>query len=145
MVTLQFGWMVGGGGGDEELYVTRDGAKTWQSIELEPPAETEEMREHMARLQLFERSFHPSGRATPRYSSGASYDLPTFKDPKHGYVSVTYPGVTVLFATDDGGVTWKPDRVVEGRPIGASAVVDSNWITVRVAKDGMLLGINFLY
>jgi photosystem II stability/assembly factor-like uncharacterized protein len=136
MVTPQFGWMVGGGG-NEELYVTRDGAKTWQTVELEPPEETEQMQQYKARLQSFERSFHPSGRGTPRYSSGASYDLPTFKDLKHGYVSVTYPGVTVLFATDDGGVTWRPDRVLEGRPAGPSALVDSTWIVARVPRNGM--------
>ncbi|MFZ0244901.1 WD40/YVTN/BNR-like repeat-containing protein [Candidatus Binatus sp.] len=143
MLTPEQGWMVSGGA-NEELLVTRDGAKTWQRIELESPVKTDQMREYDRNFEQFEQSFQRTipaaaklARKEPQHPSYAAYDLPTFDDPKHGHVSVTYPGVTVLFATDDGGVTWKPEKVVEGRPIGASAVVDSNWITVRVAKDGM--------
>ena len=49
----------------------------------------------------------------------------------------------MLFATNDGGVTWKPDRVLAGlqdTQTGskvASAMADSTWITGRVPKDGM--------
>ena len=49
----------------------------------------------------------------------------------------------MLFATADGGVTWKPDRVLtglqehsEGEKV-ESAVADSTWITARVPKNGL--------
>ncbi len=145
LVTPQFGWLVGGGAGNEELLVTRDGAKTWQTVELESPVKTDLMRKYDRNLDQFEQSFQralpPAAaklvRKEPQHRFYAAYDLPTFEDPKHGHVSVTYPGVTVLFATEDGGVAWKPDRVIEGRPVGPSAMVDSTWITARVPKNGM--------
>ncbi|MGB3549499.1 MAG: hypothetical protein WA993_02330 [Candidatus Binatus sp.] len=151
MVTPQFGWLVGGGANDE-LLVTRDGAKTWQRIELESPVKTDQMREYDRNFEQFESSFQalpPAAaklareRAQEEDHSYAAYDLPTFEDPKHGYVCVTYPGVVVLFATKDGGVTWKPDRVLtglqehsEGEKV-VSAMADSTWITGRVPKDAM--------
>jgi photosystem II stability/assembly factor-like uncharacterized protein len=151
MVTPQFGWLVGGGGNDE-LYVTRDGAKTWQRIELESPVKTDQMLEYDRNFEQFERSFQalpPAAaklareRAQAEDHSYAEYDLPTFNDPKHGYICVTYPGVVVLFATEDGGVTWKPDRVLTGLQEHSqgekvvSAMADSTWITGRVPKDAM--------
>ncbi len=135
MLSPQQGWMVGGGA-NELLLSTHDGGRTWQTIQLAPSKPTEQMLEHQARLESFERSFHPSDRRSPRYRSDASYNLPTFKDREHGYVSVTYPGLTVLFATDNGGATWKPDRVLEGPPAGPSTVVDSTWIAARVPRRG---------
>jgi photosystem II stability/assembly factor-like uncharacterized protein len=149
MITQQFGWMVAGG---DSLYVTRDGGKTWQRIELESPVKTDQMREYDRNFEQFERSFQalpPAAaklareRAQAEDRSYATYDLPTFEDPKHGYICVTYPGVVVLFATADGGVTWKPDRVLtglqehsEGEKV-ESAVADSTWITARVPKNGL--------
>ena len=122
MVTPQFGWLVGGGAGNDELLVTRDGAKTWQTVELESPVKTDLMRKYDRNLDQFEQSFYQAlppaaaklARKEPQHRFYAAYDLPTFEDPKHGYVCVTYPGVVVLFATEDGGVTWKPDRVLTG-------------------------------
>ncbi len=120
MITQQFGWMVAGG---DRLYVTRDGAKTWQRIELESPVKTDLMRKYDRNFEQFESSFQglpPAAaklareRAQAEDNSYAAYGLPTFEDSKHGYVCVTYPGVVVLFATEDGGVTWKPDRVLTG-------------------------------
>jgi len=150
MLTPEQGWMVG----DDvynELLVTRDGGRTWQSIELESPVKTDLMREYDRNAEQFERSFYqklPPAAAKlagkePQHRSYAAYGLPTFKDPKHGYVCVTYPGVVVLFATEDGGVTWKPDRVLAGLheaqtgAVVVSAIVDSTWITGRVPKGGM--------
>lgn len=71
----------------------------------------------------------------PSHQTYAAYDLPVFNTPEHGYLSVTYPGVVVLFATNDGGRTWKADRMLTGLPehsMGskvASAIADSTWIT----------------
>jgi hypothetical protein len=144
MVTPQFGWMVSGAA-NEVLLVTRDRAKTWNTVELESPVKTSQMREYDRNLDLFEQRSHqapPLGvanleRKQPLHPSYAAYDLPTFEDSSHGYICVTYPGVTVLFVTEDGGVTWKPDRVVEGRPLGPSAMVGATWITGRVSKNGV--------
>ncbi len=147
MVTPQFGWLVGGGA-NEELYVTRDGAKTWQRIKLESPVKTDLMRKYDRNFEQFERSLQalPPAAAKlagkePEDHSYAAYDLPTFADPRHGYVCVTSPGVVVLFATEDGGVTGKPDRILTGlqeHQTGAkvvSTMADSTWITGRAPKD----------
>jgi photosystem II stability/assembly factor-like uncharacterized protein len=48
-----------------------------------------------------------------------------------------------LFATEDGGVTWKPDRILTGlqqAQQGArvhSVVVDSTWIAGRAPRRGL--------
>ncbi len=150
MVTPQFGWLVGGGAGNDELLVTRDGAKTWQTVELESPVKTDLMRKYDRNAEQFEQSFYqklPPAAAKfagkePQHRFYDAYSLPTFEDTKHGYVCVTYPGVVVLFATEDGGVSWKPDRVLTGlheHQMGAvvvSAVADSTWITGRVPRHG---------
>jgi photosystem II stability/assembly factor-like uncharacterized protein len=127
LVTPQFGWMVLGGEANDELGVTRDGAKTWQRIELKSPVRTDQM-------QKFDAEWGPH--------DYAAYTLPSFEDLKHGYVCVTYPGVVVLFATNDGGITWKADRMLMGLHAGSmgttvvSAVVNSTWITARAAWLG---------
>jgi hypothetical protein len=108
------------------------------------------MREYDRNLGQFEQSFQqampPAAaklvRKEPQHRFYAAYGLPTFEDPKHGYICVTYPGVVVLFATADGGVTWKPDRVLSGSQAGsqgavvASAVADSTWVIGRVPRHG---------
>jgi photosystem II stability/assembly factor-like uncharacterized protein len=152
MLTPEQGWMVGGGAGNDELLVTRDGGRTWQMVKLESPVKTDQMRKYDQNLEQFQRSFQALPPAAAKLESKwqqeqdhsyAAYDLPTFEDPKHGYVCVTYPGVVVLFATKDGGVTWKPDRVLTGlheASTGAtveSAVADSTWITGRVPRHGV--------
>jgi photosystem II stability/assembly factor-like uncharacterized protein len=149
MLTPEEGWLAGGGA-SEQLLVTHDGGKTWQRIELESPVKTDEMSEYDRNSEQLERSFQalPTAaakliRKEPQHRYYAAYDLPTFENPKHGYVSVTYPGVVVLFATEDGGVTWKPDRVLTGlreHQTGAtveSTVAGSTWITGRVPKNGL--------
>ena len=96
-LTLTDGW-IAGGPGDEQLYVTHDGAKSWHAVALKPP---------------------------PIITKGytATYVVPIFQDRKHGFLPVTYAdsgadndeAVLVLFASDDGGQTWKTDRVVPKR------------------------------
>ena len=118
MVTPKEGWMVGEYEefADEELYVTRDGAKSWRKVSLPAPKE-----------------IYPAIYPTA--------DVPVFEDDKHGFVAVTYSGgygnksAAVLFATDDGGRSWKPDRILanlEEKAVGQrmpSTVADSTWIT----------------
>lgn len=128
-------WLAGGVS-SQDLYVTRDGAKSWQKISL--PA--------------------PSGLYPARIPS---YDLPIFTNEEDGYEAVTYatlnygPGApgngnygrsaAVLFVTKDGGRTWKPNRIVTNLPVVspgypfASTVVGNEWILVfnrPVGPDG---------
>jgi photosystem II stability/assembly factor-like uncharacterized protein len=110
------GWLAGGPG-DEHLYVTHDGSKSWQESSLKAPPETG-------------KAIHPL------------YDSPIFADSKNGFLPVTYSGPEgaglslVLFSTHDGGNTWKLDRVLPrlpeiygGMPF-PSAVADSVLLTV---------------
>ena len=100
--TLKDGWRAGGPGG-AKLFVTHDGSRTWREVMLAPPPQVQQ-------------AVHPT------------YDLPTFEDGKHGYLPVTYGGAEgpalslVLFSTDDGGLSWKPDRTVtrSARPLQRS-------------------------
>jgi photosystem II stability/assembly factor-like uncharacterized protein len=114
------GWLASSPG--DELYATHNAGSTWQKISLQAPKEI----------------------APATYPT---YDLPAFKDRLNGFVAVTYSGpegaksAAVLFTTQDGGRTWKPDRMLtnlEGGSIGqkvASGVADSTWITA-VAPGG---------
>ena len=92
LLTSEEGWMAGGEH-DEDLYVTRDGAKSWQTISLPAPKEL----------------------SSAKFSTA---DVPVFEDSKHGFVAVTYTeghqSGAVLFTTDDGGRSWKPDRILSG-------------------------------
>jgi photosystem II stability/assembly factor-like uncharacterized protein len=120
LITPEEGWMVGGGGSNE-LYVSRNGAKRFERVRLATPAEI-----------------------SP--ADSAAFGLPTFENSVHGFLPVTYSGgervksATVLFVTDDGGRTWKPDRILKNLEDAAgagampSAVVNSSWITVAVSK-----------
>ena len=116
LVTPREGWLVGNGQ-ENDLHVTRDGAKSWQTVSFPAPKEI-----------------------YPTINSFA--DVPMFMDKRHGFVSVTYSGphdassAVVLFASGDDGRTWKPDRILTNLESGfelASTVVDSNWITARVS------------
>ncbi len=104
------------------LYVTRDGAKTWQRVSLLPPS-------RLAKWIL------------PK--SEPLYTTPVFTDPKHGFEVVTYTSAragglstAVLFATLDGGVTWQPQGLLGNLPANmdapvSSTIVDSAWLIAR--------------
>jgi uncharacterized protein YkwD/photosystem II stability/assembly factor-like uncharacterized protein len=87
---LQHGWLLGLG----KLLATRDGGASWQVVKLTPPPQV--------------------GAATEATFKG----LPVFKYPLHAFTAVYYigaPGVQpklVVYATDDGGKTWRPVKVV---------------------------------
>ena len=118
LVTPEEGWLVGGGGSNE-LYVTRDGAKSFEQVSLAAPPELSPVE------------------GSSEYS--AVYGLPTFEDRKRGFLPVTYSGgekvrsATVLFVTDDGGRTWTVDRILKdledagGLGIMPSTVVNSGF------------------
>jgi photosystem II stability/assembly factor-like uncharacterized protein len=106
-------WMAGGR--DSVLVATHDGASTFQEVSLPVPA----------------------GIGADDYPT---YGLPVFTDGLNGYESVKYTGgngdksAMVLFATMDGGRSWKPDRILSnldessagGRSF--SAIAGSDWI-----------------
>ncbi len=103
------------------LLATHDGARSWQRVSLVPPNQLQQAKQ-------------------------PTYGLPTFVDEMHGFLTVTYTGglqvksAAVLFATDDGGRAWKPDRVLanlNAQPVGvsiSSAVADNTWITADVPE-----------
>jgi photosystem II stability/assembly factor-like uncharacterized protein len=115
-VTTEKGWVTCG----DEIYATRDGAKSWQQFTLEPPAQ--------ARPAVY-----------------PTYDLPMFVDSQHGFLPVTYSGsngsksALVLFDTVDGGTTWKSDRILSGlkeRSVGQlapSAMADSVLVALEAS------------
>jgi photosystem II stability/assembly factor-like uncharacterized protein len=121
LVTPMEGWIRSPSG--DELLVTHDGAHSWEKVSLTPPKDG--------------------------YSkSDATYDLPMFEDSKHGFLPVTYTGglgrkaIAVLYATEDGGLTWKLDSTLTNlasMPIGngvSSSVVGSTWITATELNGG---------
>lgn len=125
MASPNDGWMAGGAE-DEDLYVTHDGANSWQKVSLPAPKEV------------------------PPDSSPAA-DIPIFLDKKRGFVSVTYSGgegdksAAALFATNNGGRSWKPDRIItdldetsRGQRLPCT-VADSTWITAAVSDHRPVL------
>jgi photosystem II stability/assembly factor-like uncharacterized protein len=118
-VSASEGWLFGfsNDAGINVLYVTRDEASSWQNITLSAPKE-------IAPADCY------------------VMDTPTFEDNTHGFLQVNCSGGSgtqsklsiVLFATEDGGRTWKPDRMVTNLDDNArnqyhsSTVVGSDWI-----------------
>lgn len=116
-ITPQVGWIAGGPGG-QYLYGTRDGGSTWEKLSLKAPPTT-------------------GSAAYPLYEAA-----PTFTNAMHGLLAVTYmapdelPWALVLFATENGGRSWSPLKVLTGlRGAGnlpfPSATADSAWLTAR--------------
>jgi photosystem II stability/assembly factor-like uncharacterized protein len=123
LLTPEEGW-IAGGEHDDDLHVTRDGAKIWQTISLPAPEEPALAKFHTA-------------------------DVPVFEDSKHGFIAVTYTGghqsAAVLFATDDGGRSWRPDRILsnleetsDGNRV-QSTVVGDIWLIAKVADHRPIL------
>jgi photosystem II stability/assembly factor-like uncharacterized protein len=120
------GWLLGSGHEDpyEQLYVTRDQARSWQLVSLRAPKEVLPAAE-------------------------TDYELPTFLNNSHGYLPVNYSyyyGANdtvseVLFVTDDGGQTWKLDRLVKNLEdqSSSSTVIDSKWVFIRVLNNHPML------
>jgi len=126
LVSPSQGWLFGaetdselhGDSSDRQLYVTHDATKSWQKVTLAAPNEI-----------------------APKICSVMG--LPTFEDAEHGFLQVNclrgespeLKLAMVLFATEDGGRTWKPDRMVANlddtdarNQYHSSAVVGSDWI-----------------
>jgi len=117
--TTKDGW-VAGGPGDEHLYATHDGAKSWQEVTLKAPAE--------------------AGKALyPNYEQP-----PVFESSRRGFLPVIFSGPEgtqsglVLFASADEGRSWNPDRALsvgEGSDWRPSTVADSDLITILPSED----------
>jgi hypothetical protein len=130
LVTPNEGWLAGGPG-SSDLYGTRDGGKTFEHVQLTAP---------------------------PKVAPGdadACYGAPTFIDRNRGFVPVTYSfgrdvglggngakSAAVLFATEDGGRSWKTDRMllnlaeINGVMPSAMSIADSTWVTANVESTG---------
>lgn len=112
-------WASGGPDDNDEIAVSRDGGNSFEEISMDAPKE-------IAPAEL------------------PSYGLPVFNDGLSGYESVSYRGpggsksAAVLFATVDGGRTWKPDRIlsnlVDAETVNYT-VIGSTWI-VPFAPQG---------
>jgi photosystem II stability/assembly factor-like uncharacterized protein len=106
----------------ENLYATHDGGRRWQSVSPTAPSQV--------------------------YPAEATYGLPTFLDSRRGFLPVDYSeegkSAMVLFATDNGGRSWKPDRVLpnlRATSVGqmfANSVVDSTWIVGGPPTEGAI-------
>jgi photosystem II stability/assembly factor-like uncharacterized protein len=116
------GWLYGGEVLDvNHLYVTRDGAHSWQEVA-------------------------PS---LPGSSYSEVQGLPTFENAKHGFLEVTstYGAgdklrvTAALFKTSDGGRMWRSDRTIRNldgesaRRYSSCAVIDSDWIFAAASDD----------
>ncbi len=116
-VTAKEGWLAGGP--DRELYFTGDGGENWQEVSLPAPPQV-----HLAAQPM------------------PIYNLPIFQDGKHGYLQVAYSDVSntasVLFATENGGQTWKPARILPEIG-GASTIVNSAWIAASFSNHNRAL------
>jgi photosystem II stability/assembly factor-like uncharacterized protein len=118
LVTPGDGWLLGGPA-DGRLFATHDGTNSWLEVKVDRPNDIS------------------------KEASLTSYPLPTFQDGTHGFLPVTYSGVgvdvkstTVLFSTDDGGRSWRTDRMVTSRQSSKryrkSAMIGSDWIFVAI-------------
>ncbi len=122
LVTPSEGWLFGVNFYDSHhLYVTRDGARSWQEVEPEPAG--------LADSQVM--------------------GLPTFSDARHGSLQMNgslgsgqqLRLTMVLMATSDGGRTWKPDRTIANlddrarTQYGSPTVVGSVWIFAASSSD----------
>ncbi len=106
-------WMIGHSDEDgSQLSVSHDGGNNFQGVVLPAP-------------KVFPSFGYPE------------YALPVFTNSLNGYEAVTYSdskaakSVAVMFATEDGGRTWKLDRILSNLAEGEtvrSTVAGSTWI-----------------
>jgi photosystem II stability/assembly factor-like uncharacterized protein len=135
LITPSEGWLFGSSppssddGGIQVVYVTRDGGDSWQKISLAPPKE-------IATSDLGKTTCYVDG-------------LPKFESVQHGFLAASCSSIrgidrhlaAVLFATNDSGRTWNPDRMVtnmndnEANRYGSSVVADSQWIFAASAES----------
>ena len=88
--------MVVSGGANEELLVTRDGAKTWHRVELESPVKTDQMREYdetsASSSNSFQRTIPAAAKLAGKHRNITRMPPTTYpnsSDPKHGHYPCT--------------------------------------------------------
>jgi hypothetical protein len=71
--------------------------------------------------------------------------MPVFENRLHGYETANYidakrsKSTAVLFETEDGGRTWRPERLLLNLAVGeilSTSVVDSTWVLPFAAPGG---------
>jgi len=149
-----------------DLYVTRDGAKSWQKASFDPPKEVYSLdgASYPAPTSTCD-TRQPNTVQMDYPPPSTIYELPTFTDNEHGFLPVTYFAIStakysdgrycsrsfhyhaVLFATGDGGRTWKPDRMLFSNPEGGqscdpctvlSSVKGSTWVLTNHSYTDLL-------
>lgn len=114
-VTTKTGWLAGGP--EEQLFVTHDGGENWEKVSLKVPPQAQAVKQ-----------------AVP------GYDLPVFEDANRGFLMVSYSNgsdfALVLFSTNDGGQTWKPNRTLPSVEESAVMVVRANWFAAAISQHG---------
>jgi len=125
-VTTEDGWLAGGPG-NEHIFATHDGCKTWQEVSLKPSPQVGA-------------AIYPA------------YDLPVFEDSRHGFLPVTYagpegtPSKLVVYSTDDRGRTWKPSKVLamsKETPIGEVVPVAISDSILLASTEPSVSGVAF--
>jgi len=126
LVTPSEGWLYGADNdGGPHLFVTRDGARSWQEVAPDLPAVDESL----------------------------VVGLPKFEDAKHGFLQVNgtqtkgdqFEYTMALMATSDGGRRWKIDRIVShldeesATQYGSPTVVGSDWIFAAASEHRPVL------
>ena len=132
LVTRNEGWVFGTvepDGAPNSLFVTRDRTKSWQELSAMPSSQFDGNKE------WHELSIRPRGESEEADSD--VHGLPVFQDPTYGFLEEDCTSdetdsthTTVLFATTEGGRTWKEDRMLRNFAglCNSSTVVDSVWI-----------------
>jgi photosystem II stability/assembly factor-like uncharacterized protein len=116
--TRNDGWLLGSSAKYEfngELFVTHDGAQSWQHVLLRGPTS----------------------------EANATYGIPIFTDKDHAFVTVNYSGPkiqsTALFSSTDGGHTWKKDYVLPSDPHSRFTAVDAQWRIVKLDQHRLIV------
>jgi len=147
LVTPDEGWLFGvvePDGAPNSLFVTRDGAKTWQELSAQG---IENLGDNK---QWHEMVLRPGGVLDAEGADCEIYRLPMVQDAAHAFLEEDCAvdaeagdpdsmHTTVLFATDDAGRTWKPNRTLTNfvGQCGSSTMAGSTWIA-PVMKGGHL-------
>jgi photosystem II stability/assembly factor-like uncharacterized protein len=117
-LSTQVGWLAGGPG-DSDLFVTRDGCKSWQMVTPNPPPQVG---------TLFGPQVADAGIGAGSPVVSPLYRLPVFVDLENGFLPVTYFDSRggpenvklVVYGTSDGGGTWSPVKVLRAAQQGTA-------------------------
>lgn len=110
--SLKDGWILSPD--QTQLDVTHDGSKSWQKVSLQAPP------------------FVHGGA-----ESANAYFMPILEDGKHGFLIVSFPNsAPVLYRSGDGGVTWKPERLLPLSEASAMSISRSTFFAASISQRG---------